>query len=384
MNAIQTISTILKHDRKINTYKIALIRAINDLALSYPGLNLFKQDIAIPLQMIARYWLAYYWPFCDPQKPILQGPQAVLDGKLRNDIAFRVELTHLRTLWNKQINQVEAPQDGFFVIDEMYRPSRKSTYSVEFVTAYQQAIQKIIQAIRQPIQYAGPGEWSIFAKPARYHQIQDRCIALPETKTNDYCVIVGQELLVGFQEISLYIEALCIHEWSLFTERKNIDQEYHRGAIYRLLTARPDNRRPLDWERNLIDILLMEAYEFSCPWTGKRIKQGVSYDLDHIIPLAVYPTNEIWNLVPADPYFNSHRKRDRLPSSKKLQQAYPHLVTTYKTYGYQEELSHTLKEDVRGRFLNIDTKSNQFPDLVTEAVSNFVEQISASRNIARF
>jgi len=55
MNAIQTISTILKHDRKINTYKIALIRAINDLALSYPGLNLFKQDIAIPLQMIARY-----------------------------------------------------------------------------------------------------------------------------------------------------------------------------------------------------------------------------------------------------------------------------------------------------------------------------------------
>ena len=128
----------------------------------------------------------------------------------------------------------------------------------------------------------------------------------------------------------------------------------------------------------------MEAYEFSCPWTGKRIKQGVSYDLDHIIPLAVYPTNEMWNLVPSDPYFNSHRKRDRLPSSQKLQQAYPHLVTTYQTYGYQPELSQTLKEDVRGRFLNIDTKSTQFPDLVTEAVSNFVEQIGASRNIARF
>jgi len=307
-----------------------------------------------------------------------------LDGKLRNDIAFRVELTLLRTLWNNQISQVEAPQDGFFVIDEMHRPSRKSTYSLEFVTAYQRAIQKIIQAIRQPIQYAGPGEWSVFDKPARYQQFQDRCIALPETKSSDYCLIINQELWSGFQEISLYIEALCIHEWSLFTERKNIDQEYHRGMIYRLLTARPDNRRPLDWERNLVDILLMEAYEFSCPWTGKKIKQGVSYDLDHIIPLAVYPTNEIWNLVPSDPYFNSHRKRDRLPSSQKLQQAHPHLVTTYKTYGYQEELSHTLKEDVRGRFLNIDTKSTQFPNLVTEAVSNFVEQIGASRNIARF
>jgi hypothetical protein len=384
MNAIQTIGTILKHDRKINTYKIALIRAINDLALSYPGLTLFQQDIAIPLQMIARFWLAYYWPFCDSQSPILQGQQAILDGKLRNDIAFRDELTFLRTLWKAQISPVDAPQDGFFVMDEMQRPSKKRTYSLELGTAYQQAIQKIIQAIRQPIQYAGPGEWSVFDKPARYQQIQERCIALPETKANDYCVIVSQELWAGFQEISLYIEALCIHEWSLFTERKNIDQEYHRGMIYQLLTARPDNRRPLDWERNLVDILLMEAYEFACPWTGKRIKQGVSYDLDHIIPLAVYPTNEMWNLVPADPDFNSHRKRDRLPSYQKLQQAYPHLVTTYQTYGHQTELSQALKEDARSRFLNIDTKSTQFPDLVTEAVSNFVEQIGASRNIARF
>ena len=384
MNAIQTISTILKHDRKINTYKIALIRAINDLVLSYPGLNLFKQDIAIPLHMIARYWLAYYWPFCNPQNLILQGQQAILDGKLRNDIVFRDELTLLRTLWNTQISQVEAPQDGFFVMDEMHRPRKKSTYSLELATAYQRAIHKIIQAIRQPIQYAGPGEWSVFDKPARYQQIQDRCIALPETNASDYCMMISQELWAGFQEISLYIEALCIHEWSLFTERKNIDQEYHRGMIYQLLTARPDNRRPLDWERNLVDILLMEAYEFSCPWTGKRIKQGVSYDLDHIIPLAVYPTNEMWNLVPANPYFNSHRKRDRLPSSQKLQQAYPHLVITYKTYGYQAELSRALREDVRGRFLNIDTKSTQFPDLVTEAVSNLVEQIGASRNIARF
>lgn len=384
MNAIQTISTILKHDRKINTYKIALIRAINDLALSFPGLNLFKQDIAIPLQMIARYWLAYYWPFCDSKYPILQGQQAILDGKLRNDIAFREELTLVRGIWNTQINQVEAPQDGFFVIDEMHCPRRKSTYSLELVTAYQRAIQKIIQAIRQPIQYAGPGEWFVFGKPERYKQIQDRCIALPETQASDYCVIIGQELWAGLQEISLYIEALCIHEWSLFTERKNIDLDYHRGMIYRLLTARPDNRRPLDWERNLVDILLMEAYEFSCPWTEKRIKQGVSYDLDHIIPLAVYPTNEMWNLVPSDPNFNSYRKRDRLPSSQKLQKAYPHLKTTYQTYSYQKELSDALRDDVRGRFLNIDTKSIQFPNLVTEAVTNFVEQIGESRNIARF
>ena len=384
MNAIQTISTILKHDKKINTYKIALIRAINDLALSYPGLSLFKKDIAIPLSSIARFWMAYFWPFCDPQNPILQGQQAILDGKMRNDIVFRDELTYFQRLWKTQISESEAPQDGFFVIDEMNRPRRKFTYAPEFVNAYDLAIRKIIRAIRQPIQYAGPGEWSVFEKPAPYKHIRDHCISLPETTANDYCVVISQELWAGFQDISLYIEALCIHEWSLFTERKNIEKKYDRGAIYKLLTARPDNRRPLDWERNMIDILIMEDHEFSCPWTGRRIRQNISYDLDHIIPLSVYPTNEMWNLVPSDPYFNSHIKRDRLPSNLKLEQAYPRLVTTYKNYNSQKELSHALQEDVSRRFLDIDAKNPRFPDLVTKAVSNFVEQIGMSRNIARF
>ena len=75
-------------------------------------------------------------------------------------------------------------------------------------------------------------------------------------------MVVSTELWRGFQEMSLYVEALCIHEWSLFTERKNENSKYERGYIYRLLTERPDNRRPLTWERNQVDILLMENKEF--------------------------------------------------------------------------------------------------------------------------
>jgi hypothetical protein len=226
MNAIQTISTILKHDRKINTHKIALIRAINDLAFSYPGLSDFKKDIAIPLHMIAHYWLAYYWPFCDSRHPILQGQQALLDGRIRNDIVFRNELTHFRHLWELHVSQSNVPQDGYFVIDEMYRPRRKHTYILELVEAYDRSIRKIIQAIRQPIRYAGPGEWMVFKQPVRNRQIKDRCIALPGTELDDICVIVSQELWAGFQEISLYVEALCIHEWCLFTEKKNTVDRY--------------------------------------------------------------------------------------------------------------------------------------------------------------
>ena len=60
------ISTILKHDDKVTSYKIALLQAINDVAVkSYPDLATFKKDVAIPLRTLARFWLAYYWPFFD-------------------------------------------------------------------------------------------------------------------------------------------------------------------------------------------------------------------------------------------------------------------------------------------------------------------------------
>jgi hypothetical protein len=71
-------------------------------------------------------------------------------------------------------------------------------------------------------------------------------------------LIIQADLWQAFQKMSLWIEALCIHEWCLFSE--TVEQEdgqgADRGLIYRLLTDRPDNRRPLTWERNHVDVLL--------------------------------------------------------------------------------------------------------------------------------
>ena len=69
----QIITSILKHDRKVNSYKIALVRAINDVALNFPDLAAAGQSVAVPLKLLAELWLAYYWPFADPEAPILQG-----------------------------------------------------------------------------------------------------------------------------------------------------------------------------------------------------------------------------------------------------------------------------------------------------------------------
>lgn len=77
----KVISTILKHEAKATSYKIALLRAINDVVLAFPDLRNYNQDVAVPLKILAEYWVAYYWPFVEQDKPIFQGQRPKLNGE---------------------------------------------------------------------------------------------------------------------------------------------------------------------------------------------------------------------------------------------------------------------------------------------------------------
>ncbi|GCE31494.1 hypothetical protein KDA_69780 [Dictyobacter alpinus] len=382
------ISTILRHDTKVTSYKIALLRAINDLVLSFPDLYTYRQDVVVPLRELARYWVAYYWPFMAEQQPIWQGRRSQRAQGMNSDVAFRGALTRLRQEWERSSQLPARPSDGFFMIGEMKLTRKRQQYSPELLQQYELAIKAICAVLDNPIRHAGPGEWSIFARPARYKVLAGQVVALPGTCPEDLCVVIKADLWQTFREMSLWIEALCIHEWCLFSERVQPDDAVDRGHIYSLLVDRPDNRRPLSWERNHIDILLLEGKEFVCPWSKKAIRSGVKYDLDHLLPLSVYPINELWNLVPADPSFNSHKKRDRLPSTQYLMGAQPHLMLAYSNYLTSMQLASVIKEDVYGRFATVPAmgsgQDNTFVRATTLVVMKFLDDVASARNLARF
>ena len=51
MNAGTLITTVLRHDRKVASYKIALIRSINDVVLGFPHIDHGSVATAIPLRI---------------------------------------------------------------------------------------------------------------------------------------------------------------------------------------------------------------------------------------------------------------------------------------------------------------------------------------------
>ena len=361
------IAAILRHDNKVTSYKMALVRALTDIALAFPDVGQDDHPVAVPLHILADQWVAYYWPFVDPAAPIAQGQRATLGGELRQDLAFRPALTALRAAWEAATGGAGDPADGFAAVAELRLPRRRTLYPDAVLTAHAAAVMAIISALRMPIRYAGPGEWAIFPRPCRYRDLGGTAAQLPGTAPTDVCVLVEAGLWRAFRGMALWIDALCIHEWALFTERASARdaRPVDRGAAYRLLTAQPAARRPLTWERNQIRVLLLEGVTFTCPWTARPLAGDTPYALDHLLPVALRPLNDLWNLVPSDPRFNTVVKRDRLPSAARLAEALPHLAATYRLYSGSTALGRALREDVGLRFAHPPADAADYPGAVT-------------------
>jgi hypothetical protein len=131
-----TISAILRHDSKVTSYKIALLRAINDVVLAFPDLVSNEQAVAIPLRMLADRWIAYYWPFVGPQTSILQGPVSQRDGQIRQDMSFRSELRHLYQAWEQFIGSSAQPSDGYLLIADLRVERLRQQYPTQVIDAY--------------------------------------------------------------------------------------------------------------------------------------------------------------------------------------------------------------------------------------------------------
>ena len=192
--AAQAVSSILRFDKKANSYKLALVRALNDIVLSYPDLSGTGLDVCVPLRKLAEYWLAYYWPFADPQDPVMQGPRAMRGGVLGNDMSFRPALTSLRSAWIEHFGTAH-PSDGFLLVAELRVPRIAANYPPQLQGAYRVALTAVMKALAQPIRYAGPGgETHGVFPPSRPAAGWPGAIAVPGTSPDEPSVLVRADL----------------------------------------------------------------------------------------------------------------------------------------------------------------------------------------------
>ncbi len=277
---LHLVESILSRDKKDATYKLALFRALAEIAQTQHHLAAFTQDgkVKIPVQAIADKWLLYYWPIFESEQFICQRTGEQRDAA--NGVAIRRPLLALIDCFRSS-----GGMSGF------HAGLNSGKLSQEAERIWKQARSKFQSTIHtMPVRHAGGGNYSVFQ-----YDPADKSVCMDSNLWRELC-------LTGS-----WIQDATILRWAELTEQLS-KGAVRASTVIDCLLAIPDPARNVNDAKGYYSKL----GERVCVWSGSPLSDG-RFVIDHAMPFSLWRNNELWNLFPADPAINSN-KSDKLPT----------------------------------------------------------------------
>ncbi len=278
---IDKIEGVLNRDRKTATYKLALFRALCDIALTnFQQAKWFKGGlVGIPIDYIIEKWIIYYWPIIESPKfiPQIRGESQTS----QKPIAFRPKLNSLIDYYCNS-----GGIYGFFLD---YRSSGISEETSAVLVDVFKIIKRTI--VNGPVFYAGGSlrTGRIFSYDSEKEMI-----------------LVDADI---WRELSLmghWINDALILRWAELTSDIS-SKSIRPSEIIDLLLTIPFPERDTENAKNVY----LKTEEKVCVWSGMPL--GNKFEIDHVIPFSFWRNNDLWNLLPVSSSVN-RKKSDKLPT----------------------------------------------------------------------
>lgn len=281
------IEGILNRDRKTASYKLALFKALAEIATQEARTVRWNADgtVAVPLERIAERWLVYFWPLVASKRLI---PQSLEEGAgSMNRLAFRTALEALIARF--------AGQGEHGGLTPWYSAWTAGRLPADVANLQRAALVAIQNAIRNgPVKYSGGS-------------LETGNVFSYDSKAKN--VVMDAEL---WRELTLMghwiIDAVTVR-WASLTERFGRRQSITSGDVLPLLLARPAPERTTALAREIY----LKAGVGRCTWSDLPI--GQRFAVDHVIPFSLWSNNDLWNLIPVDARLNA-QKSDKLPTAE--------------------------------------------------------------------
>ncbi len=277
--SIDKIESVLNRDRKTATYKLALFRALADIAAAqYNSVTWYGNGmVGVPVNLITEKWLVYYWNIFESEEFIPQingeNPGSIKPVKFRKSLTGLIEQYRsqggLNFFFGSLLNDTEIYRDS--TVRKVFKDISETI-------------------IKGPVAYSGGSleDGAIFTFDST-----DRNILVPSDIWKEFCLMHH------------WIHDALILRWGELTEQMS-KGEIPSSRVIELLLKRPVSDRDTIEPRIIYE--KMESLE--CVWTGVRLDK--KFDVDHVIPFSLWHNNDLWNLLPAHPKVNN-QKRDKLP-----------------------------------------------------------------------
>ena len=284
LRPIDQIEGILNRDKKVATYKLALFRALADIATQQPHIAhwLAGGEVGISVSAVADRWLSYYWSIIGSEKyyPQVQGEKP----GCAKPVKFRRSLHELTEMFRRS-----GGMTGFslaYASGSLHGDAKTLTDKV-----LREVGRTIIEG---PVKYSGGALAS--GKVFRY---QCKQIVMPADLWREFC-------LMGH-----WISDAVILRWAELSSRLGREQAVSVSEVTGLLLSVPDDVRETDQAR----VIYGASADRECVWTGKSLKDG--FEVDHVIPYSLWRSNQLWNLLPTSNKANRD-KSDRIPTTSLL------------------------------------------------------------------
>lgn len=303
--SVDEIETIISHDRKDTTYKIALLRALCDIAQSEQLAAKWRTDgfVAVPLGLVVEKWLIYYWPIIEADE---HGEKVAIPQK-------RGREENVMLGFRRSVRELIARYHNLGGISAMYNDYISDTVPQELLSCVTNAVRDIDHAIRNgPIRYAGgaiEGQSKYFDYEREMHSRRRYESSGTASET------LGSVLV----PTGTWREMCLIGHWiseSLVIRWAELTSELSNGAVsieevVGLLLRLPETDR---------DVLVAKAAftrvpDLKCTWTGRSLHNR--FAVDHMVPFSISHSNDLWNLAPSDISTNVS-KSDKLVTMETL------------------------------------------------------------------
>ncbi len=283
-------------ERKVATYKFALLRAFCDMAMTEDHVVSWESSstVGVPIEYIAQHWVLYYWPLFEWQRtrglfiPQMSGESSAHEHR----VGFARELHALMALYCDR-----GSLDGYIL------QAKAGSFGARERQAHDALIKKLKHVIqRGPVKYAGGALAS------------GRMFGFRRGH-----VLVAADL---WRELSLtghWVRDALLLRWAQLCSRLSKGELTAEQAIGPLLVEPSTERMTAD-ARALYDAVP----DLRCTWTDQLLRPK-TYHADHVIPFSLWRNNDIWNLLPVSASANL-KKSDKLPTRRLLNRRRPRIL----------------------------------------------------------
>lgn len=281
---LDQIEAVLNRDRKEATYKLALLRALAEIAQVHERSAVWISGgiVGIPIGLISNCWLRYYWPIVASHEFIPQSNAEGTDGKA---MKFRAVLSDLIDDYREQ--------GAYGGLTAWYLEGQSNARKISTLAKQRKALKAIADTIvAGPVTYSGGSleSGAIFS-----YDSSNKYVLVPAD--------IWRELVLMGHWIS---EAVIIR-WANLSAKFGASKGVGIEKVLPLLVVSPEPTRATDAARKAF----VKANLNRCTWSGKRLSGN--FAVDHAIPFSLWGSNDLWNLLQVDPKVNLN-KSDKLPT----------------------------------------------------------------------